>query len=182
MGPPPIWSSAVRNLVLLLVCVAAFGAVKALAIDDIEMLPTRIKLDSAKNRAQSNITVESTDIAYAVKVNSRAFKELNNVTVRYNIFYLVAELGSTADPEIKVSTGSHVFDSLLTNKTEVFNTEPIKLEKAALDGGWYFKSGASGRTKDRVVGIWLKAFDATGQQIGEYVNPSTVPKKQKWKD
>lgn len=152
------------------------------AFDDIQILPSRIKLDSPKNRSKDKTNVESKIIAYSVKVTSSSFKELTNVTVRYNIFYQVAELGSKGEPDIKRSTGSHTIPTLLTNKPVEFETDPIKLEKASLDPGWYFGNGASSSTQDKVVGVWLKAFDSTGKQIGEYTNPSTITKKQKWKD
>jgi hypothetical protein len=115
-------------------------------------------------------------------VTSRAFKELQGVTVRYNIFYENAELGSTAKPEVKLAKGAETIPSLLTNKPVEIETTPIKLEKAALDGNWYFGNGASTRAKDRVVGVWLKAFDSAGKQIGEYKNPQSISTKQAWKD
>jgi hypothetical protein len=115
-------------------------------------------------------------------VKSSAFKEVTNVTVKYNIFYQVMELGSKGDPEIKLSAGSHTFPSLLTNKAVEFETDPIKLEKASLDPGWYYSNGASSRAQDKVVGVWFKAFDSTGKKIGEYTNPASVSQKQKWKD
>jgi hypothetical protein len=154
----------------------------SLAMDEIQMLPTRIKLDSSKKNSKGNVNVESKDIAYSVTVKSSAFKEVTNVTVKYNIFYQVMELGSKGDPEIKLSAGSHTFPSLLTNKAVEFETDPIKLEKASLDPGWYYANGASSRAQDKVVGVWFKAFDSTGKQIGEYTNPASVAQKQKWKD
>ena len=152
------------------------------AFDDVQIMPTRTKLDSSKNRNRSNTTVESKDIAYTVKVTSSSFKELANVTVKYKIFYQVAELGSKSEPEIKLSAGSHTIPSLLTNKPVEFETDAIKLEKASLDPGWYYANGASSKAQDKVVGLWFKAFDSTGKQIGEYTNPSSVATKQKWKD
>lgn len=153
-----------------------------LGADDIQMLPTRLKLDSSKSREGTATSVESKEIAYSVKVTNRAFKELPGVVVKYNIFYQNAELGSTAKPETLVAAGSHVFSTLASNKAVEFQTDPIKLEKTSLDRGWYFASGAAGQARDKVVGVWLKAFDAAGKQIGEYANPSTVTTKQKWKD
>jgi hypothetical protein len=152
------------------------------AFDDIHILPSRIKLDSSKNHNKDNTNVESKDIAYSVKVTSSSFKELANVTVKYNIFYQVVELGSKGEPDIKLSSGSHTIPSLLTNKPVEFETDPIKLAKASLDPGWSFGNGASASAQDKVVGVWLKAFDSTGKQIGEYINPESVSKKQKWKD
>ena len=154
----------------------------SLAMDEIQMLPTRVKLDSSKSNNKSHVNVESKDIAYSVKVTSTFFKDVENVTVKYNIFYQVMDLGSKGEPDTKLSAGSHTFPILLGNKAVEFETDPIKLAKAALDPGWYYTNGASARAQDKVVGVWMKAFDSTGKQIGEYTNPSSVGQKQKWKD
>jgi len=171
-----------QKILTLAAAIIVFAGAQAAALDEIQFLPTRTKLDSDKNRAGSDTTVETKEIAYTVKVTSRSFKELLDVTVKYNVFYEDSQLGSTAEPEIKCSAGSHVFPSLLTNKPVEFATETIKLDKASLDPGWYFASGASSKAKDKVVGLWFKAFDSSGKQIGEYANPTTVAKKRKWKD
>jgi len=154
----------------------------AFALDDIQIVPTRKKLDEEKARTSSNTSVQSKQIAYSVKVTSRVFKELQNVTIKYNIFYEAAQLGSTAKPEVKTASGSESFPSLLTNKSVEFDTEAVQLDNAALDGGWYFSGGGKSVAKDKVVGIWFKAFDADGKTIGEYFNPSSVPQKRKWKE
>jgi hypothetical protein len=171
-----------KNLLIFPALIAlALIPTTSLAIDDIHILPSRIKLDSSKSN-KSNTNVESTDIAYSVEVNSSSFKELTGVTVKYNIFYEVVRLGAKGESDVKLSAGSHTFPSLLTNRAVKFETEPIKLEKASLDAGWYFTNGASSKAKDRVVGVWFKAFDSAGKQIGEYANPPSVSTKQKWKD
>ena len=64
----------------------------------------------------------------------------------------------------------------------VFETDAIKLEKAALDPGWHFVNGASPTAQDKVVGLWFKAFDSTGKQIGEYCNLNGATKSKKWED
>jgi hypothetical protein len=152
------------------------------ALDDVEMLPTRKRLEAPKKESADETLSEEREIVYKVVVRSKSFKELQNVTVKYNIFYEDAELGSTAKPEVKVAKGAQAFASLINNRPEEFMTDAIKLEKASLGAGWYFANGASSRAKDRVVGVWLKAFGADGKMIGEYANPSTVSKKQAWKD
>jgi hypothetical protein len=159
----------------------ALATTTSLAIDDVRILPSRIKLDSAKS-TKGSTNVDSTVIAYSVEVTSTSFKELTGVTVKYNIFYEVARLGSKGEQEVKLSSGSHTIPSLLTNKPVLFETEPIKLNQVSLDDGWHFVNGASTKAKDRVVGVWIKAFDSTGKQIGEYINPSSLTAKQKWKD
>jgi len=154
----------------------------ALALDDIQIAPTRKKLAEEKARTSGNTSVETKQIAYSVKVTSRVFRELQNVTIKYNIFYEAAQLGSTAKPEVKAASGSQSFPSLLTNKCVEFDTEAVQLDSAALDGGWYFSGGGKTVATDRVVGLWFKAFDAEGKQIGEYFNPASVPQKRKWKE
>lgn len=155
----------------------------ASALDDVTMLPTRKKLaEDEKHNSRQSATVESKEIAYDVKVTSKAFKELVGVTIKYNIFYEVAQPGVKGDGEIKASSGSHVIPSLLTNKPVEFTTDSIKLEKSSLDGNYYYSSGASAVAKDKVVGLWFKAIDADGKLIGTYVNPTSILQKQKWKE
>ncbi len=166
---------------LVLVMLLSTLAVSS-AIDDVQMLPTRKKLDEDKARTSSSTSVKSKQIIYSVKVNSRSFKELKNVTIKYNIYYEVSQLGSTAKPEVKSASGSHAFESLLTNKPVEFDTTAIQLSQSTLDGGWYFGNGADATAKDKVVGLWFKAFDAEGKLIGEYTNPPSVATKQKWKE
>ena len=175
-----------KNLFVLstAIVLALLQASLAFDIPVIQIFPSQIKLASSKNHGNKNTTVESKDIAYSVRVTSTAFQELTDVTVKYNIFYQVAELGSKSDPDIKLSAGSHTIPRLLTNKPIEFETDPINLTKASLDPGWYFVNRASANAQDKVVAIWFKAFDSTGKKIGEYPNPDSISTsiKLKWKD
>lgn len=171
-----------QKLFILLAAALSLLPVASMGIDSVKILPTPVKLDSSKSRTNDRASIESKDIAYTVVVTSTAFSELMDVTVKYNIFYQVMELGSKSDPDIKVSAGDHKFPSLLTNRPVEFETDAIKLEKATLDPGWHFVDGASAKTRDKVVGVWFKAFDSTGKQVGEYINPTTLSNKQKWRD
>lgn len=178
--PTGCWGTK-KLIVFSLAAAIALVPATSLCIDDVHIVPSRIKLDASRNN-KGNTNTETKDIAYSVKVTSSSFKELTNVTVKYNIFYQVSELGQKGEAEMKLCAGSHTIPSLLTSKTVEFETDPIKLEKASLDAGWYFANGASGRSMDKVVGVWFKAFDSTGKQIGEYTNPASVSTKQKWKE
>ena len=162
--------------------VLALTPATSLALDSVQILPSPVKLDASKLNNKGHVNVQSKDIAYTVKITSSFFKEVANVTVKYNIYYQVMAIGSKGEADIKLSAGSHTFPTLLSNKTVEFETDPIKLEKASLDPGWHYSNGASARAQDKVVGVWFKAFDSTGKQIGEYINPSSVAQKQKWKD
>lgn len=169
-----------KHAFLLVLALGVFST--AVASDDVKIQPTRRTLETEKKREGGNQSSEQSEIAYKVVVTSKAFRTLPNVTIRYNIFYADSELGSTADPEVRTKTGSHTFESLLTNKPVEFITDPVKLEAAKLDSNWYFKSGAKNKAEDKVVGLWFKAFDETGKQVGEYKQPSTVATKRTWKE
>lgn len=171
-----------QKLFILLAAVLSLLPAASMGIDSIKILATPVKLDSSREVNNANANVETKEIAYTVKVTSSSFSELTDVTVKYNIFYQVMELGSKSDPDIKLSAGAHKFPSLLTNRPVEFETDPIKLEKASLDPGWHFTDGAAAKTRDKVVGVWFKAFDSTGKLIGEYINPTTLSNKQKWRD
>lgn len=157
------------------------SSVSLMAQDEVKILPSVTKLDS-KKATGGNVSTESKSIAYTVDVTGSSFSEMKDITVKYNIFYEVVELGEKGDPEVKMTSGSHVIASLPANRSVQFKTVPVKLEKASLDPGWYYSSGASSKARDKVLGVWFKAFDASGKQVGEYINPGTIAKKQKWKD
>lgn len=158
------------------------SATLAPGIDDVTITATRKTLDKNSSRQGGNTSVEQREIIYNVKANSRAFRELENVTIRYNIFVEEPQFGSTAKPEVRAVSGSHKIDRMITNKPVDFETDPIKLSHEKLDGRWYFKGGGERNAKDRVVGLWFRAFNAEGEQIGEFVNPPSVKTKQTWKD
>jgi len=154
----------------------------ALGADDILITASRTKADVSKDGGTYGGVSESKEVAYSVKVMNKSFSELKEVTIKYNIYFEDATLGSRSDPKLGVVSGSHVFPSLLSNKWQDFPTKPVTLEKEVLPSNTYFVNRASSQAKDRVVGVWIKAFDSSGKQIGELANPSTISKKQLWKD
>ena len=171
------------KIVMCAVLVAmSVSGMSALAMDDIEITVARKKLDSNKDKPTAGIMTEERAIIYVATVENKAFKPLENVTVKYNIFYEDVELGSTAKPTVKSIKGTRAFASIPRSDKAEFDTDPIKLGNDSLGGNYYFANGGESRARDKVVGVWFKAFDAAGKVIGEYANPSTVPKKQTWKD
>ncbi|GAB4176562.1 MAG: hypothetical protein Fur0032_16560 [Terrimicrobiaceae bacterium] len=149
---------------------------------DIIMLPTKKTLDSKESRKGGNSSVEKKEIAYNVSVTSKAFHELQNVTIKYNIIYYDAVFGGSGKPEVKTAKGSHTFPSLISNKKVEFETTPIVLTVEKLDANWYFPGGGNRKANDRVAGLWFRAFDAEGKQIGEYANPKAVIAKSTWQE
>ena len=163
-------------MALLLLAVATAPA----QMSDVQFNVTRKKLDEQKEREGGNTTVITKEICYKVDVQNRTFKDIPELTVKYMIFY-EAPQGGTNEVVEAFHKGSETITALQGNDKTTFETKPFKLTTEQLDGGWYYTTGAKNKAKDRVAGIWLKAF-AGDKMVGEYVNPSTLSKKNTWKE
>ena len=151
-------------------------------LQDVQLTVTRQKLDEQKSKGNGPVTVTTKEISYRITVQNRTFKAMPELTVKYMIFYEVPEPGSKEDATVKSNIGSEKIMSLEANRSTEFETKPFKLTTEQLEGGWVYTSGASTKTKDRVAGIWVRAFNAEGKMVGEYVNPTTLSKKNDWKE
>jgi len=157
--------------------VASLGVASAA---DVKFSMDRKKLGQSSSRGAATST-ESKDIIYTIVVESSAFKDLENVTVEYNIYYEVVQPGSTGKPPVKTLSGKQTLERLASYKKVDFDTAPITMKETRLDGGWYWASGADSQAKDRVVGSVIKAYNSEGKLLGEYVNPSGASTKFEWK-
>jgi hypothetical protein len=165
------------------VLMAGFFAGEVMASsNDVTFTASRKRLDYSKDRSSGSTVVEEKEIVYTVKATSKSFKELAGVVIKYNIFFTEEQHGSTEKPKVRELAGKKVLPSMLTNKPMEFDTDPITLSEAKLSGSYYFTSGASNKAKDRVVGLWFRAFDAEGKLLGEYMNPGSVGSKYSWKE
>ncbi len=165
-----------QAMALLLLAVATAPA----QMSDVQFSVTRKKLDEQKEREGGNTTITTKEVCYKVDVQNRTFKAMPELTVKYMIFYEAPQPGSNEVVE-SFHKGSESIMALKGNDTTTFETKPFKLTTEQLDGGWIYGNGAKSKSKDRVVGIWLRAF-ADGKMVGEYVNPSTLSKKNTWKE
>jgi hypothetical protein len=150
--------------------------------NDVTFTASRKRLNQSKERSGGNTLVQEKEIVYTVKATSKSFRDLTDVVIKYNILYEEEEHGSKEKPKVQNLSGKTVLPTMLTNKPVEFDTDPITLSEAKLASNWYFTSGASRRAKDRVVGLWFRAFDSEGNLLGEYTNPSTVRSKYSWKE
>lgn len=150
-------------------------------LQDVQITATRQKLDEQKKREGGPVTITTKDIAYEITVQNKTFKPLTELQVKYMVFYLDPKPGS-ADKPVELSLkGAETLTNLEGNRSVSFTTKPVKLTTEELDGGWYWTGGGSSRTKDKVSGVWIRAF-ANGKIVGEYANPSTVSRKNEWKE
>ena len=164
----------------LIVFFAAGLSPVSAALSDVEIKVTREKLDQDVN-TRGNKRIEQKEIRYIVTVQSKTFKQLSNLEAKYMIFYYDSQPGSPDKPEELSVTGSEKISAIASNRSFDFKTNPVTLTTVTLDGGWYYAGGASNKSKDRVSGVWIKVFDDTGAQIGEYASPAGITKRV-WKD
>ena len=166
---------------ILLATLAALILAPALAAQsqDVRITVTRKKLDEQKEREGGNTTITTKEVAYKITVENKTFKPFENVQVKYMIFYLDPKQGSREKPVEISQSGGEALPTLAAHSSSTVETKPFKLQSAELDAGWYYADGGSNRSKDRVSGIWVRAY-VDGKIVGEYTSPSTVTKNT-WK-
>ena len=169
--------SAPQVLAILLVISTAAVA----QLYDVQISATTRKLDQQKDRQGDKVTVTTREIAYRVTVENRTFKTIPELQMKYMIFYVDPKPGSREKPIEAYHKGSETLMGLESNRTATFETNPFKLTKEELDAGWYWAGSEKSRLKDKVTGVWIRAY-SNGNLVGEYSNPTTVPKKKEWKE
>lgn len=150
-------------------------------LSDFDITALREKLSQERGRVDGNTSVTTKEIRYRITIKSRSFKALNNVEVKYRVFYNDLQPGETDDGVLQFKSGSEKFPLLGANGTVTVNTSPFSLTTEQLDGNWVYYSGAKRKSADRVVGIWIRIY-ADGAMSQEYCNPSTLSNKADWKD
>lgn len=168
-------------LFLFLASVSAIAPSTHAALADVEIKVARQKLDQDISRKDGDTRVEVKEIIYNVTVQSKTFKTLNDIEVKYMIFYYDSQFGSRERPTEKSQSGGEKIAVLTGNTSVDFQTKSITLTTESLDGNVIWANGASSKSKDRVSGMWIRAFSKDGAVVGEYASPSSVTKRD-WKD
>ena len=150
-------------------------------LSDIQISASPRKLDEQRDRQQANLTITTKEIAYKVSVENRTFKTLPELLLKYMIFYVDPKPGTDQKPIETFHTGSEMLRQLASNRTTTFETSPIKLIKEELDAGWYWVGSGRSRLKDRVTGVWIRAY-SNDKLVGEYCNPTSISKTREWKE
>jgi hypothetical protein len=112
---------------------------------------------------------------YNVTVENKTFKELDNLDLKYVIFFKQEQLGVKAAATPRQQSGSFSIDALKPHEKKSFSTNPVELNKANLVGGIY-SSGAKPNAQDTLVGLALRVYQG-GQQFAELANPSLLREK-----
>jgi hypothetical protein len=172
--------SAMKYKALFLVLLLGLSVTPSeAALSDVQITATKLKLDEKQER-KTNVTVKSKEIAYSVTVQSKSFKPIENLEIKYMVFYHDEKSGEKNEAGEKSFIGVEKIPMLEANRSVSFNTKPLVLTSEALDAGWYYANGAASQAKDRTTGVWFRAY-ANGQMIGEYANPASITSRT-WKD
>jgi hypothetical protein len=170
-----------RSVIQLLIILMTISSSALAQLYDVEISATPKKINQQKSRKGEHTTVTTKELAYIVTVENRSFKTFEELNVKYMIFYADSQPGKSEKPIEAHHKGSETLRNLSTNRKAQFETAPFKLEKEELDGGWYYTSGGDGRARDRVTGVWIRAY-SNGNLVGEYSNPTTIATKREWKE
>lgn len=149
-------------------------------LSDVEISAKRTTLDQSKERGQNTTTITK-EIAYELKIQSKTFKVIPKLEIKYMIFSSDAKAGSKDEAVPASVKGTESITDLPSRGKVTLQTKPIALSTEDLDGAFFYTDGSSNRARDEVKGIWIRAY-AEGKMVGEYKNPSTIDKKNDWKE
>jgi len=120
---------------------------------------------------------------YAVTLENKTFKPIQNLEVRYIVFYKHEQLGIKAPPQKKQLSGTYPIDKIDSLGKVSFDTSPVVLTKALLIGEvgsyTYFTNGAKPKAEDSLTGIWIRVY-RNGSLFAEHAQPSELTSREKW--
>lgn len=121
---------------------------------------------------------------YTVSVENQSFKALQNLDVKYVIFYKHEELGVKGPAHKETKSGDYTLTSVDSLGKTSFDTDSVKLTRASLVGSslggyTYFANGAKPTAEDSLVGIWIRVYK-DGNLFAEYAYPAGLSSTEKW--
>lgn len=168
------------RIFLSMVILAVAAPTLSAQLYDVKISPQRETLDNSKERS-GIITTTTKEVAYNLEVQSTTFKELTDVQIKYMIFYSDPTFESKDKARLAAITGAEVIAKLPGRGKVEIQTKPVSLASEALDAGWSSLDSGKSTARDEVKGLWIRAY-AGGKMVGEYMNPSTLSKKNDWKE
>ncbi len=100
------------------------------------------KKENGEKKRSSNVTKEEILYQYVVKLSNSSFAPLTGLTAQYRVFIRDdSGKGAVSQQKLKRQEFSTAIPDLPNLGTYSFDTEPVNLEKATLDGGWIYTNG-----------------------------------------
>lgn len=149
------------------------------AVSDVDIHVTAKRVDASQptNQGDGTRTISKEHWNYEVTVENKSFKPLSSIEARYNVFYKTEQLGAKDPAKLERQSGTFSIDALQPHERKTFTTNAVELNKSHLTGNWIYSNGARIHAEDTLVGVWVRVYQS-GQQLGEYANPSTLLKEQ----
>jgi hypothetical protein len=122
---------------------------------------------------------------YTINLENTTFKPMENLEVKYIIFYSQEKLGQKGPPLKQHKNGSNTVNDLAAGAKASFDTDSVTLTKAALlgpPGGFeYYANGARSKAEDKLTGVWVRVYK-DGNVFAEYANPPSLTSREQWQD
>lgn len=140
-------------------------------------------LDSNMGKVGAGQVAKSTeDCIYTITLTNNAFKDAAAMEVKYVVFVERQRAGEkTGNEHIERVTGSKTVEGIKSHQKTSVETDKFTLNQNQLAAGWHYTNGGKASAKDSVKGVWVRVYQG-GTVIGEYVNPSTISKREKWEE
>lgn len=104
---------------------------------------------------QNDIEVIQEEWAYVVNVENRSSEDVENLEMRYRVYYSDRQQGSgkAIDKLVNHKQGSDKLGALKRNQRMERRTSPVTLVETKLNGGYYFADGSKSKKQDSLEGI-----------------------------
>jgi hypothetical protein len=133
----------------------------------------------------SDTSKKTDEWAFTVTVENQTFKALENLEVKYIIFYKTEKLGQKGPARKETKSGSYTIPSIASLDKAIFDTDSVKLTRGMLIGQpgsyEYFTNGAKPNAADTLTGIWIRIYK-DGNQFAEYGYPAGLTSTEQWQD
>ena len=117
-----------------------------------------------------------------VDVRNTGFKPLPALKARYMIFVQRQTPGSKPQEDVVEKVlGAEDVSAIAAQGSGTFSTKEIVLNTENLFGPYHYVNGGRIKTKDNILGVWIKLFDGD-KEVAQMANPTTLPARNKWKD
>jgi hypothetical protein len=145
---------------------------------EIHCVPKRID-QNVKQASDGGAAITKEHWAYDVSIENKTFQNLNNLQVKYVIFFSQERLGVKAAATAERQPGSFTIPAIGSHQKRTFTTDSVELDKSHLVGNWIYPSGAKPNATGTLNGLWVRVYQ-NGQLFAEYANPANLTTQQKW--
>ena len=138
----------------------------------------------AEKEAKKGVSLAKEEWVYDITIENKSFKDVQNVEIKYIIFEKPQNASDVAKTkhEMVRKQGEKTVPAIKNLEKITFATESIERSSIQLKPGYVWKSGSGKRqSKDAMSGLWIRIY-VNGQQVTEFMDPTTLSADQKWDD